>query len=114
MSAYAARTHRDLAAYGVGMADVLTKAQLSAALETDLDGWTLDGDSIVRAAEADSFAAGIQLVDEVAKVADKMDHHPDIDIRWTTVTFRLSTHSEGGVTDNDVKLATEIDRLASS
>lgn len=96
------------------MAEVLTKAQLSAALETDLDGWTLDGDSIVRAVQADSFAAGIDLVDEVAKVADEMNHHPDIDIRWTTITFRLSTHSEGGVTDDDLKLASEIDRLASS
>jgi 4a-hydroxytetrahydrobiopterin dehydratase len=41
-----------------------------------------------------------------------MDHHPDIDIRWTTITFRLSTHSEGGLTDNDLRLAAEIDRLA--
>ncbi|MBA3233282.1 MAG: 4a-hydroxytetrahydrobiopterin dehydratase [Propionibacteriales bacterium] len=96
------------------MADIFTNAQISAALETDLDGWTLDGDSIVRAVETDSFTAGIHLVDEVAKVAEELNHHPDIDIRWTTLTFRLSTHSEGGVTDDDLKLAAEIDRLSSS
>lgn len=96
------------------MADVLTNAQISAALETDLDGWTLDGDSIVRAVKADSFVAGIRLVDEVAKAADAMNHHPDIDIRWTTITFRLSTHSEGGITDSDLQLAREINRSASS
>ncbi|MGI8994559.1 MAG: 4a-hydroxytetrahydrobiopterin dehydratase [Nocardioidaceae bacterium] len=45
-------------------------------------------------------------------MADERDHHPDIDIRYTTVTFRLSTHSEGGITDNDVQLARAIDRLA--
>jgi 4a-hydroxytetrahydrobiopterin dehydratase len=41
-----------------------------------------------------------------------MDHHPDIDIRWTTITFTCSTHSAGGVTEVDVELARLIDDLA--
>ncbi len=41
-----------------------------------------------------------------------MDHHPDIDIRWTTITFTCSTHSAGGVTELDVELARMIDDLA--
>jgi 4a-hydroxytetrahydrobiopterin dehydratase len=40
-----------------------------------------------------------------------MDHHPDIDIRWRTVTFVLSTHSAGGITDLDYQLAEKIDSL---
>jgi 4a-hydroxytetrahydrobiopterin dehydratase len=50
-------------------------------------------------------------VDRVAKVAEEMDHHPDIDIRWRTLTFRCSTHSAGGVTTRDIALANRIDRI---
>jgi 4a-hydroxytetrahydrobiopterin dehydratase len=52
-------------------------------------------------------------VDSVAQAAEKMDHHPDLDIRYTKITAVLSTHSSGGITANDVKLAKEMDRLAS-
>ena len=55
---------------------------------------------------------GIRLVQQVAEVAEDLDHHPDIDIRWRTLTFRLSTHSAGGLTAKDLRLATDIDRLA--
>jgi 4a-hydroxytetrahydrobiopterin dehydratase len=48
----------------------------------------------------------------VADVAESMDHHPDIDIRHTRLTFTLSTHDAGGITSNDLILAREIERLA--
>jgi 4a-hydroxytetrahydrobiopterin dehydratase len=51
-------------------------------------------------------------VDEVAVEAEGMNHHPDIDIRWRTTRWRLSTHSEGGVTQPDIELAHRIDRAA--
>jgi len=94
------------------MAALLTPEEVDAALRTDLPDWAVEGDSLVRSIEADSFLAGIRLVDAVAEVAESRDHHPDIDIRWTTVTFRLSSHSDGGLTLKDVDLAAEIDRLA--
>jgi 4a-hydroxytetrahydrobiopterin dehydratase len=47
----------------------------------------------------------------VAEIAEARNHHPDIDIRWRTVTFRCSTHSKGGITDLDIELAEEIDRV---
>jgi 4a-hydroxytetrahydrobiopterin dehydratase len=93
------------------MAELPSEDQIESAL-SELSGWTREGDGIRRDVTAPTFAAGIALVDRVAVVADERDHHPDIDIRWTTVTFRLSTHSVGGVTGNDVDLAREIDRLA--
>lgn len=80
----------------------------------DLKDWTGDTTSLRRSIKASSFAAGIRLVDSVAEVADAMDHHPDIDIRWTTITFVCSTHSAGGVTELDVELARRIDDLAGS
>jgi 4a-hydroxytetrahydrobiopterin dehydratase len=93
------------------MGDLLSDEQIESAL-SELSGWTREGDAIKRDVTAPTFADGIALVDQVAVVADERDHHPDIDIRWTTITFRLSTHSEGGITGNDVALAREIDRLA--
>jgi 4a-hydroxytetrahydrobiopterin dehydratase len=58
--------------------------------------------------QAPSFAAAVELIARVAATAEKMDHHPDIDLRWRTVTFELSTHSAGGVTSLDVDLAGQI------
>ena len=62
--------------------------------------------------QASSFLVGITLVQRVAEAAEAMNHHPDIDIRYTTLTFTLSTHSEGGLTAKDLELAGMIDRLA--
>lgn len=95
------------------MPDRLSQDQIDDALGSSLSDWTLEGgDTIRRDVTAETFKGGIKLVGQVAEIADAMDHHPDIDIRWTTITFRLSTHSEGGLTDNDLRLAAEIDRLA--
>ena len=47
----------------------------------------------------------------MGELAEAADHHPDIDIRWDTVTLRLSTHSAGGLTDKDLSLAAAIDEL---
>ena len=50
-------------------------------------------------------------MDRVAVAADAADHHPDVDIRYTTVKMSLSTHSAGGLTKKDLALAAEIDKL---
>lgn len=96
------------------MPELLSPTEITAALQDDLTEWTHAGDSIVREVTADSFAGGIRLVDQVAVVADEHNHHPDIDIRWTTITFRLSTHTAGGLTKNDLKLAAEIDKIVAA
>ena len=71
----------------------------------DLPDWTRDGDTIRASFEAPAFLTAIALVQEVAAAAETMDHHPDIDIRWRTVAFTLSTHSEGGLTQLAAELA---------
>jgi 4a-hydroxytetrahydrobiopterin dehydratase len=90
-----------------GMAELLDDTAITAALG-DLPGWERDGDAIVRTAKLPSFPAAIGVVDRVAEIAEDRDHHPDIDIRWRTLTFRCSTHSAGGLTDLDVALAAAI------
>jgi 4a-hydroxytetrahydrobiopterin dehydratase len=92
------------------MPETLDNDAVAAAL-ADLDGWTGDAREITRTAELASFPAAIAVVDRVAVVAEELDHHPDIDIRWRTVTFRCATHSAGGVTALDLRLARRIDEI---
>ncbi|MGB9112621.1 MAG: 4a-hydroxytetrahydrobiopterin dehydratase [Acidimicrobiales bacterium] len=71
--------------------------------------WNRDGDEIVRVVKRANFAEALAFVNEVGRLAEEADHHPDIDIRWDTVTLRLSTHSAGGITEADLALAQSID-----
>jgi 4a-hydroxytetrahydrobiopterin dehydratase len=73
--------------------------------------WERDGDSIVRVVKKKDFAEALAFVNAVGGLAEQANHHPDIDIRWNTVTLRLSTHSAGGLTDQDLSLAAAIDAL---
>ena len=77
-----------------------------------LHGWEGDMEAIRRTVEAASFPAAIELVRRVGDVAEEMDHHPDMYIRWRRVTFTLRTHDVGGVTALDLELAARIDALA--
>ncbi|MEU0559190.1 4a-hydroxytetrahydrobiopterin dehydratase [Dactylosporangium maewongense] len=92
------------------MTALLDSDEVTTAL-AHLNGWAGDTSGIERSVKAGTFLDGIRLVAEVAHVAEQADHHPDIDIRWRTVTFRLVTHSEGGVTSRDIALAGQINDL---
>lgn len=72
--------------------------------------WTIEDAEMRRSHDASSFLAGIDVVRRVAEAAEERDHHPDIDIRWRTVSFTLATHSAGGLTVRDTGLAEVIDR----
>jgi 4a-hydroxytetrahydrobiopterin dehydratase len=74
-----------------------------------LEDWQLDEGAFARTVELANFPQAIQVVNRVAEIAENNNHHPDIDIRWRTLTFRCTTHSAGGITENDVSLAEEID-----
>ena len=95
------------------MADLLEAEAVAEALRR-LDGWTGDTTAIRRTVELPSFRAAIEVVDRVAQFAEERDHHPDIDIRWRTLTFACSTHSAGGVTKKDLELANSIDEIVRS
>ena len=89
---------------------VLTDEEVDAALP-GLAGWERAGGELRRSIKFPAFLDGIDAVRRVAELAESKDHHPDIDIRWRTVTFVLSTHSEGGITQKDLELAAELDRI---
>ena len=73
--------------------------------------WESRGRALVGEVTARSFMEAIGWVNRIAEAAEELDHHPDIDIRWRTLTFGLTTHSSGGVTGLDLLLAERIDRI---
>ncbi len=79
-----------------------------------LEGWKREGDAITKTFRLPSFKQAIAFVGRVAEAADAADHHPDILIRYRRVTLTYSTHSEGGITEKDLRGAAEADRLAAN
>jgi 4a-hydroxytetrahydrobiopterin dehydratase len=80
---------------------------------TSAPDWSVESGELVRRVTAGSFTEAIGWVVAVANAAERDDHHPDIDIRWRTLVFRLHTHDVGAVTRLDTGLALEIDRIVS-
>jgi 4a-hydroxytetrahydrobiopterin dehydratase len=76
-----------------------------------LQGWARLGDEITKTYELKDFVEAVGFIVSVAIVAERAGHHPDIDIRWNKVKLSLSTHSEGGLTEKDFRLADDIDRV---
>ena len=88
----------------------LSDDELSAALP-GLPLWSGDGDGLRRTVELPSFRDAVAAIVAIADVAEEMDHHPDIDLRWRTLNIALVSHSAGGVTELDLELARRIDAL---
>ena len=86
---------------------LLSDREALAAL-ANLPGWEREGPSLVGTFAMESFGLGIELVRRAANSAEAANHHPDIDVRYRTVTFRLTTHESGGLTPRDVNLAKRI------
>ena len=78
----------------------------------ELDGWERDGEAIRRQFKLDDFKGSVDFVNRLTPIAEEMNHHPDLNISWDTVTVSLSTHSEGGLTAADFDLAERIESLA--
>lgn len=78
----------------------------------ELDGWARDGGSIVREFDRGDFVGSVRFVESIVAPAEELGHHPDLEISWATVRVRITTHSEGGLTEADFDLAKRIDDLA--
>ena len=89
---------------------LLTDEQLAEELNR-LSNWRKEGTLLTRTIEFPSFPKAIQVINRVAEVAESADHHPDIDVRWRTLTFYCVTHSSGGITELDLALARDIDAI---
>ena len=87
---------------------VLTHEHVDKALAA-MPEWRVEHGQITKTYKAPSFHHAIGFVVQIAILAERADHHPDIDIRYDSVTIALSTHSAGGITEKDISLAREIE-----
>jgi 4a-hydroxytetrahydrobiopterin dehydratase len=78
----------------------------------ELDGWQRSGDAIEKKFDRGDFVGSVDFVKSLVQPAEEMNHHPDVAISWSEVTVTISTHSEGGLTENDFELAKRIDALS--
>ncbi|MEO1583551.1 MAG: 4a-hydroxytetrahydrobiopterin dehydratase [Planctomycetota bacterium] len=91
--------------------DKLSDGEIKAALETASD-WSEVGGEIQRTFQFEDFLGSMAFVQKVADYAERVQHHPDILIRYNKVTLTVSTHDAGGITSNDFELAQAVDRFA--
>ncbi len=91
----------------------LSAIQVKERLRT-LNGWKARKGFIEKSFNFKTFMGGIAFVRRIALIAEKLDHHPDIHIRWTTVLLQIQTHDEGGITERDFEVARAIDTSTAS
>ena len=92
------------------MSKVLTDTEVM----SQLSGWSivLGRSAIMKSFKFKSFGQAFGFMTEVALIAEKMDHHPEWFNVYSRVDVTLTTHSAGGITDLDVKLAQAMDLIA--
>ncbi len=81
---------------------------------TELDRWTYKGQVIERVFKTGNFSDGVALINEFAKTADEMNHHPDVFLSYPKVKVQLMTHEVHGITKRDIELARKINEIALS
>ena len=93
------------------MTSPLTGQELSDAV-AERSGWAVEDGMLVRTRTLDTFLEALDWVQMVGGIAEQMNHHPDIDIRWRTVTLRIRTHDAGDqITALDVEFAQRVDQI---
>ena len=92
---------------------LLTDEEIGRQLE-GLPAWRREGDTLRATLHAPTFPTAITLVSEAADEAEQLNHHPDIDIRWRTTHWLLTTHDAGGLTQLDIELAHRISAAAAA
>lgn len=93
----------------VRMSEPLPEAEVETRLP---EAWSLEGDEIVRPFEFDSYLEGVGFAAGAGGLAEEAFHHPEMTIGWREVEVRLTTHDAGGITQNDLDLASRLDELA--
>jgi 4a-hydroxytetrahydrobiopterin dehydratase len=92
----------------------MTKLTGQQIADEKLDGWAYLLDGLQTRIATPDFATGLALVNAIGAAAEEADHHPDLDLRYTSVDIRLTSHDTGGVTGRDIRLARRISELAAA
>ena len=93
------------------MVEAITPEQFTAA-DGVADWWPLRNGQVGTVLRTGSFDKGVELVVRIGELADAANHHPDVDLRYPSVTVRLSTHEVGGLSERDIALARQISTAA--
>jgi 4a-hydroxytetrahydrobiopterin dehydratase len=94
--------------------DRLDEDAVTAGLTALDDGWLGDTDSLRRSIEFADFLTAVDFIVAIAPHCEELDHHPDLELHWRRVDLELSTHSSGGVTALDLRLAAIVDEVCSA
>ena len=89
---------------------VLNKTEINTYL-AELDNWTLDGDAIKREWVFRDFSEAMDFINMIAVIAEANNHHPEIVNVYNQVSLRFKTHDMNGITEKDINIAREIDKL---
>lgn len=92
----------------MGKLPLLSEADLNKRL-SELSGWARVGSTITRTFKFAGYPESVAFVQRTVGPAERMNHHPDIDVRYNRVIVTLSTHDSGGITENDLRLAAELE-----
>jgi 4a-hydroxytetrahydrobiopterin dehydratase len=92
------------------MSDLLEADDLAAALKKCPE-WEYEKKALTRTIEFEEFNDAIDFVNDLAEIAEEAQHHPEIIIRHTRISLKLTTHDLGGVTELDIELAQRVDNL---
>jgi len=91
---------------------VLSKDEITEKLKS-VDGWNLENNQITKEYKFKDFISALDLLNKIGSAAEEMNHHPDLFLHsWNKLKISISTHSEGGVTERDFKLAKKIESLS--
>jgi 4a-hydroxytetrahydrobiopterin dehydratase len=93
--------------------DLLPDDEIEARLG-GLEGWSREGDAIVKEFKNEDFVGSVRFVDSLVEPAEGMNHHPDLELSWDVVKVSITNHAAGGLTENDFELADRIDQVARS
>ena len=85
--------------------------QKKIAKELDNSGWELKDGKLIKLFQFQSFIKAIDFVNEIATIAERLDHHPIITINWKTVKLSLKSFDVDAITNRDIILAKEIQKL---
>lgn len=89
----------------------LSSDEVTARLKSLHNGWQQENSHLVREFKFDDFKSAFGFVAGITRLAENLNHHPDIELGWGRVKVSLTTHSDGGLSDRDFELASHIDDL---
>ena len=89
---------------------LLNDKQISEQL-SPLNDWKNEGKQITKTFKTKNYVETMGFVNKIALLAERADHHPDLGVHYNKVVVTLSTHSEGGITEKDISLASEIEEV---